>query len=157
MLIRASQYRSGYTVITTCSPKNFEYVKHLGADKAFDYNEPSVGSVIRDYTKDRLKYAWDTISVETSAKICADALSLTESGLRYGTLVPVKSPRNDVETINIVMYTVFGKAFMFGDLRMPASQDDFDFGKIFFDVTEKLLAEVRHQSFLSCSAFMGNN
>jgi NADPH:quinone reductase-like Zn-dependent oxidoreductase len=158
LLIRPSLYRSGYTVVTTCSPKNFEYVKHLGADEAFDYNEPGVGKNIRDYTGDRLKYAWDTISIEASAQICADALSSTESGLRYGTIVPVKSPRDDVETINTVMYTVFGKAFKFGDLDKPASQDDLDFGKIFFNVTEKLLAEVSEQSPLSsCSPIMDNS
>lgn len=40
------------------------------------------------------------------------------------------------------MYTVFGKDFKFGDLLMPASRDDLDFGRTFFDLTEKLLAEV---------------
>lgn len=33
---------SGYEVFTTASPRNFEYVKSLGASKAFDYNSPSV-------------------------------------------------------------------------------------------------------------------
>ncbi len=156
MLIHPSLHRSGYTVITTCSPKNFEYVKYLGADEVFDYNDPGVGKKIRDHTGDRLKYAWDTISLEASAQICADALSSTESGLRYGTVIPVKSPRDDVETVTTVMYTVFGKAFRFGDLEVPASQDDFEFGKRFFNMTEKLLAEVsEHSHSRSCSSIMG--
>ncbi|KAK7962001.1 chaperonin 10-like protein [Apiospora aurea] len=33
---------AGYDVITTCSPRNFDYVKGLGAVKAFDYNSPTV-------------------------------------------------------------------------------------------------------------------
>lgn len=33
---------AGYEVITTCSPRNFEYVKSLGAARAFDYASPSV-------------------------------------------------------------------------------------------------------------------
>lgn len=33
---------AGFEVITTCSPRNFDYVKSLGADKVFDYNSPSV-------------------------------------------------------------------------------------------------------------------
>ncbi|KAF2809789.1 zinc-binding oxidoreductase CipB [Mytilinidion resinicola] len=33
---------AGYEVITTASPKNFEYVKRLGAGSAFDYNSPTV-------------------------------------------------------------------------------------------------------------------
>ena len=32
----------GFEVIATCSAKNFEYVKSLGATKVFDYNSPSV-------------------------------------------------------------------------------------------------------------------
>lgn len=93
-----------------------------------------------------MKYAWDTISIEASAQICAAAISSTESGLKYGTLVPVESPRNDVETTSIVMYTVFGKDFKFGDRQMPASHEDFEFGKVFFDITEKLVAEVSERT-----------
>lgn len=33
---------AGYEVITTCSPRNFGYVKDLGATQAFDYNSPAV-------------------------------------------------------------------------------------------------------------------
>jgi NADPH:quinone reductase-like Zn-dependent oxidoreductase len=33
---------AGYEVITTASPRNFEYVKSLGASEVFDYNSPSV-------------------------------------------------------------------------------------------------------------------
>jgi len=33
---------AGYEVITTCSPRNFDYVKKLGASQAFDYNSPTV-------------------------------------------------------------------------------------------------------------------
>ncbi len=33
---------AGYEVITTCSPRNFGYVKELGATQAFDYNSTTV-------------------------------------------------------------------------------------------------------------------
>ena len=33
---------SGYEVFTTSSPRNFEYVKSLGAKQVFDYNSPGV-------------------------------------------------------------------------------------------------------------------
>jgi NADPH:quinone reductase-like Zn-dependent oxidoreductase len=33
---------AGYSVITTCSAANFDYVKQLGAVKAFDYKNPTV-------------------------------------------------------------------------------------------------------------------
>jgi len=37
---------AGYDVITTCSPRNFELVKKLGAKDAFDYNSKTVVSDI---------------------------------------------------------------------------------------------------------------
>lgn len=37
---------SGYDVITTCSPKNFEYCRSLGAKDCFDYKSPKVGQDI---------------------------------------------------------------------------------------------------------------
>lgn len=52
---------SGYEVITTCSPRNFNLVKQLGAAKAFDYNSPTV-------RKDILRYL--------SGKRVAGALSI---------------------------------------------------------------------------------
>ncbi|KAL9612058.1 MAG: hypothetical protein Q9167_003318 [Letrouitia subvulpina] len=33
---------AGFEVVTTCSSRNFEYVKGLGVDKVFDYKSPSV-------------------------------------------------------------------------------------------------------------------
>jgi NADPH:quinone reductase-like Zn-dependent oxidoreductase len=33
---------AGYEVFSTASPKNFEYVKKLGATRVFDYNSPTV-------------------------------------------------------------------------------------------------------------------
>jgi NADPH:quinone reductase-like Zn-dependent oxidoreductase len=39
---------AGYEVITTCSPRNFDYVKKLGASQAFDYNKKStVDDIVR--------------------------------------------------------------------------------------------------------------
>jgi len=33
---------AGYEVFTTCSPKNFDLVKELGASQTFDYNSKTV-------------------------------------------------------------------------------------------------------------------
>ncbi|KAJ4322138.1 hypothetical protein N0V84_004973 [Fusarium piperis] len=136
--------QSGYTVITTCSPANFDYVKSLGADIVVDYSDEAAGSKIRDCTNNLLEYAWDTISIEQSAQICAQALT-TSTALKpvYGTLLPVSSPRSDVRTVSTVMYTVFGKAFKFGPQDMAASKEDHEFGKLFFRITEQMLSHER--------------
>ncbi|KAH7142759.1 chaperonin 10-like protein [Dactylonectria estremocensis] len=136
--------QSGYTVVTACSPEDFDYVKRLGADFAVDYRDAEAGAKIRQYTNNELRYAWDTISIDSSGQICAAGLT-TDSSLKpvYGNLLPVRSPRKDVSTITTVMHTVFGRDFMFGKVHMPALQQDFEFAKTFSRITEQLLAQGR--------------
>jgi hypothetical protein len=116
--------------------------------------DPDVGSKIRDLTRNELRYAWDTISITASAQICADALSSrSDLGLRYGNLLPVQSPREDVETITTVMYTAFGRYFKFGDQDMYASQEDYEFGRMFYAMAEQLMAQVWVISLLHSNSF----
>lgn len=59
---------SGYEVITTCSPKNYEYCRSLGAKHCFDYNSPKVIQSIVAVLQD---------------KVCVGALAIgTNSALR---------------------------------------------------------------------------
>ena len=44
---------AGYQVITTASPKNFEYVKKLGASEVFDYNSSTVGDDLVNAFKEK--------------------------------------------------------------------------------------------------------
>lgn len=44
---------AGYEVITTASPKNFDYVKKLGASQVFDYNSSTVVSDLTMALKDK--------------------------------------------------------------------------------------------------------
>ena len=76
---------SGLTVITTCSPHNFELVKSLGADAVFDYKSPNCAADIKQLTQNRLTYAWDCTG--DGAAICAQAMSDSEPGT-YGTIMP---------------------------------------------------------------------
>ncbi|KAH8426388.1 zinc-binding alcohol dehydrogenase family protein [Aspergillus melleus] len=130
---------SGYTVLTTCSPHNFDLVKSLGADAVFDYNDPNVAAEIRKYTNNNLKYVFDTISVESSAKFCDEALS-TEGG-EYSALLVVKIERENVNDRWTLGYTILGEAFKFGDIPFPAKPEDMEFAKKFWATAEQLLAQ----------------
>jgi NADPH:quinone reductase-like Zn-dependent oxidoreductase len=68
---------AGYEVITTCSPKNFGYVKRLGASQAFDYRSNGVaGEIIRALTGRKLAGA---LAIgEGSPGPCAEILAATE-------------------------------------------------------------------------------
>ncbi|KAK4936194.1 hypothetical protein LTR10_022895 [Elasticomyces elasticus] len=131
---------SGYTVVTTCSPQNFEYVKFLGASDAFNYKDAGVGARIREFTKDGLKLAWDIIADEDSAKVCAAALSSDSTDCRYASFLSQRCPREDVVSVGTNMYTVWGEYFKSGSLEHPANQADLEWAKRFMELTEKILA-----------------
>lgn len=130
---------SGYTVLTTCSARNFEYVKSLGADGVFDYNDPHCAADIRKFTQNKLGLAWDTISDPSSAEICANALS-TASGAKYAALDPVEFARKDVETLSTLAYTALGESFKLGGgVEIPANISDFEFARKFWESSRDLL------------------
>ena len=132
---------AGYKVVTTCSPRNNEFVKSRGADEVFDYSDHQCGAKIRELTGNKLKYAWDTVSVEDSAKLCDEALSSNSADLHYGSILQVKFPREGVKHTSTVMYTMFGEEFVKGGHKFPASKDDYEFAKTWMELTEKLVAE----------------
>ncbi|EGX93673.1 alcohol dehydrogenase, putative [Cordyceps militaris CM01] len=76
---------SGLIVITTCSPSNFDLVKTLGADAAFDYNSPTCAADIKGFTNNALLHAWDCTG--EGAGVCAAAMSDDRPGT-YGTIMP---------------------------------------------------------------------
>jgi NADPH:quinone reductase-like Zn-dependent oxidoreductase len=86
---------SGCQVITTCSPRNFPFVKALGAAEAFDYNDPECAKKIREYTNDKLTRVFDCISEGDSPKISSEAISSKGGQVSY--LLAPKHERTDVE------------------------------------------------------------
>ncbi|KAG8427469.1 putative secondary metabolism biosynthetic enzyme [Metarhizium acridum] len=143
--IFAIQYAklSGYKVITTCSPRNNDLVKALGAEAVFDYNDPECAAKIRAYTNDSLAIAFDTISLADSAKICEGALASSPppgTTLRYHALLPRTTARSDVTDTRSLAYTAIGEAFRFSDGPKPAVKEDLDYAVKFLDLSRELLA-----------------
>ncbi|KAL5050984.1 hypothetical protein BDW71DRAFT_194090 [Aspergillus fruticulosus] len=130
---------SGYTVLTTCSPHNFDLVKSLGADAVFDYRDPSVPAKIREYTNDKLRLVLDTISLEPSAKFCDGALST--SGGEYSALLPVAIDRANVNSNVTLAYTAVGEELVFAGTAVPAKPEDKEFAARFATLTEGLLRD----------------
>ncbi|KUJ14570.1 putative alcohol dehydrogenase [Mollisia scopiformis] len=67
---------AGYEVITTCSPRNYELVKSLGACGAFDYNSPTVvADIVRAFNSaNRISGGAMSIGQGAATK-CIDVLS----------------------------------------------------------------------------------
>jgi NADPH:quinone reductase-like Zn-dependent oxidoreductase len=133
---------SGFTVITVCSPSNFNLVKSYGADHILDYHDPTAPDQIKVLTKNELKLAIDCISVpdnQAGAKFCAKVLA---SDGKYSMLGPMVScGREDVQDIPTVGYSFLGEEWSMMGQTFPASPQDFAFSMRFADVIEKLLAD----------------
>lgn len=100
----------GWTVVTTCSPRNFDLVKSYGATAAYDYNAKDVVETIkRDYPK--ITRAFDGISIPSSTKLCSQLVQ--PSGGKICVLLDTrkagKAPGVQIDWI--MSYTMFGHAF----------------------------------------------
>lgn len=139
---------SGFTVITTSSPSSFDLCKSRGSDKCFDYNDPHCGKEIHTYTAqdptNELHYVFDTITSESSMKICAEALSHNGSN-RYCALAGVANfPRKDgMDFCDFILaYTAKGEDLKFGESRREGKLEDFEFCRgVWIPVVERVLAE----------------
>jgi len=68
-------------------------------------------------------------------------MSSSKSGGVISFLLPAKSPRDDVEDKRTLAYTITGEEFKFGTATFPASREDFEFARMFWELSEKLFAE----------------
>ncbi|OAP57186.1 hypothetical protein AYL99_07924 [Fonsecaea erecta] len=131
---------AGYTPITTCSPRNFDLVKSLGAVAVFDYNDPECATKIKEYTKNDLKYIWDTISLPKTAQLCSEAIS---PGGIYGSILEVKFPRTDVKTTFNLGYTAVGEPVKKRFFEKLDNTEDFEFMKKWIEAVEPILEQGR--------------
>ena len=134
---------SGLTVITTCSPHNFDLVKSLGADAVFDYKSTTCAADIKQLTKNRLTRAWDCTG--DGAAICAQAMPDCEPGT-YGTIMPA-----DYELLSasnpkvhgrdpVCGYDTNGESYYWlGQTPVTPDPQDMQFYQSFLALTQPLL------------------
>ena len=132
--------RSGATVITVSSPRNFDLLKSLGADTVYDYNDPTSAEQIRKATHNQLHLAFDCISEGNSFAFCAAALSSdSQPENHYSALLPVKDfPRSDVNTRNTMAYSALGEPMSFGGPEIPAQKEHYEIGKRMWATAQEL-------------------
>lgn len=143
-------------MVTACSPRNFDLVKDLGADLVFDYvckhpksrhlinrftysplqKSPDVGKAIREATSSSITKIFDTVNVESSVPICAEAFG--PSGGTYCNLLGLDCPRDDVESIFFLGYDMSGESYKFEGNTFPARPEALEFARKWNSAVEKL-------------------
>lgn len=116
---------SGYKVITTASPKNFDLLKKLGAKECFDYNASDVVDQIKKATSNKLQYSLDCISEPKTVDLASQCLS--KGGKLVLLLAKPENTREDIEIINVLAYTVTGVKIAYGPFNVPAQPQDTEF------------------------------
>lgn len=107
-------------VITTCSPKNFDLVKSIGASHVFDYSDTKVADKIRE-VEPCLQHVFDTIGNGNSSEIASQAICKEGGGLC--TVRPGKSNTENVTSrtrvTDVLVWTAFLKDHSYGNLHWP--------------------------------------
>ncbi|KAJ5671986.1 chaperonin 10-like protein [Penicillium longicatenatum] len=112
--------------------------KSLGADEVFDYKDPNSAAAIRAATDDKLKLVLDTISIESSAQYCGEAMSTT--GGDYTALLAIGVKRENVNNHMTLGYTAVGEAFDKFGRFWPAQPENKEFAIGWWKIAEPLLA-----------------
>lgn len=120
----------GFLPVTTCSPKNFELVRRLGAEAVFDYASPTCKEDLRAYTRGELAYAMDSIADSRATTICYGAIG--EAGGRYTALESyperLRDRRKKVKPDWVLCPTIFGERIeLAGSYQRVAQPEDRDF------------------------------
>lgn len=144
---------SGLNVIATASPYNFDYLRSLGADVLLDYHDDADTLVakIREVTGDDLTLAWDTSPNDHYPTVAARSLSGTKKST-FATVNPL-IPDGFLKDVNPLVdakyqlgYSIFGEAMDRGGRHFPASPEDVEFGKKFWQRSGKLFGEGKIQT-----------
>lgn len=95
---------AGYEVIVTASPKNFEYVKRLGANQVFDYSSPAIVDDLVDALRGRqLAGTLDCIG----GKALETIVVVVQKAVGKGTIASTKGGIEDLPE-GITVARIFG-------------------------------------------------
>ncbi|GFF74766.1 protein TOXD [Aspergillus udagawae] len=132
---------AGYTVLTTCSPNNFDLVRQYGADVVFDYRDPMCARKIREHTNNTLRVVCDAVATQESVQICEATIG--DSGGLYHSLLPVQTARSDVVATFSNSCTAIGEPFEYGPDRMviPSVPAEFEFAKKWAGIVSTLWSQ----------------
>lgn len=113
----------GFNIITTCSPRNFDLVKKLGATHVFDYNDSNVIDDIKKAAPD-LEYTFDTIGQKDSSTQASHAIA--DKGGVLCTVRPGKANTDGVakhvKITDVLVWTAFLKDHQYKEFHWPVNQ-----------------------------------
>ena len=143
---------AGYEVVVTCSPKNFDLCKRLGAIKCFDYNSKSVILDLIDALKGTSFAGAMSVGVNSDGP-CFDIVDKCKSG-KVVSMISYPSLQPEPQSLKLLRNIFFFAKWFFGttirsSMRgihwkfvVASSIKDSDLGRfIYEDIISKNLAD----------------
>ncbi|KZS95260.1 GroES-like protein [Sistotremastrum niveocremeum HHB9708] len=91
----------GFTVISTASPANHEYVKSLGAKYVFDYRDADVVSKIRQAAGPNLSKVYDSVSENGSVQASVQSIT-SPTGGKVAIILGLPTPDPSTSNVKVV-------------------------------------------------------
>lgn len=126
-------------MITTCSPRNFDYVRSLGADAVFDYKDSDCAEKIIKFAGTKLDKVWDTVGVQSAIQVCSEVI---KDGGHFATIVGGTAlPNEGVKQSTTLAYTITGEPLNKGWYVQEDTREEFEFAQKFALIVERLLTD----------------
>lgn len=114
----------------------------LGAEETFDYNSPTCGMEIRNYTKNNLRHVLDCVTQDQSMRMCYEAIG--SDGGKYVALEPFSTrtqyTRRDVQAEWQNTWSLFGSPVrLSGVYGRPGRIEDRKIASVLFSMAERLI------------------
>lgn len=116
-IIQLAKLYYGMKVFTTSSSRNFDFLKSLGADKTFDYNDQNVVELIQAEGKGNIKYAVDCNATLESFQTTFDCTKGSELQA-IDNLLQIKPNKINVGESN-ARFSQTSVTTIFGDVIIP--------------------------------------
>ncbi|KAH8108649.1 dehydrogenase [Phellopilus nigrolimitatus] len=127
----------GLRVLATASPRNFDLVTSLGADRVFNYADADVSAQIKAATGGALRHAVDCISEGETPRQVEQALG--DGGGFVSATLPYEATRTDVQHSFVLAYMLLGKAIEV-PMKLPASPEQHAFARTASEILGAALA-----------------
>ncbi|KAK5709816.1 hypothetical protein LTR17_019430 [Elasticomyces elasticus] len=133
ILIYGGSTATGSMAVQFAKLFHFSLMKERGADMVYDYRDAAVGKQIRQDTNGKITKVFDTVGLDSSAAICADAIGPSGDF----------SQRREIHFF--LGYDNTGESYKFEGDWYPAKPELFEWTKNFTTLAEKLWAEGKWQ------------
>jgi NADPH:quinone reductase-like Zn-dependent oxidoreductase len=128
LAIQLAKLAFGLNVITTASKKNHQFLKSIGADAVFDYNDSNVVEAIKTEAGDSIAYALDTVANTDTFQKTYDATANSKHVELDNLLLIDKSKiktdaSRSVSFHKTIMYGATGDAYTIWGIHFPTNHE----------------------------------